>query len=580
MNLKKITFEGVLFALAILLAFYLRFVRLGSLPLSDAEAIPALQALDIVKGAHPILGAQAGYVILTSLLFFLFESSSFMARFWPALFGSLIVLAPILLRSKIGREAAVVLAFGLALDPGMVSLSRIAGGPMLAVAATVLALAFWLTGRPVWGGIFAGFALMGGPEFWMGAAGLVIAYGLYRWQNSDAQAPAEGDTTGSIEKNIEVAAPQSQRPWKPGLIAALATVLAGGTLFLTIPAGLSAAASGFPAFLKGWIQSSGLPILLLPAALLSYEPLALVFGIWRGFSPRDELDRFLRIWVLVALLLALAYPGRQTADLAWTILPLWLLAARQLGEYLSLPEDNRLTAVLYTGFVIGSLIYTWMNVVGIGNPASAIVDETHWIAIGGALLLLVLASLLVAWGWSREAVSHGAVWGISLALLLFTFAATWNGAQLRGKTSAEMWAPEPVTDQSRLMAQVLSDLSQWKTGQVDSIDVMVTGITSPALRWDLRAYKHTTFADRLPPGVQTAIVITPLENQPALSAAYRGESFVWYSTPDWTSLFPTDWLSWLTFRQIPSQDTKLILWARTDVFPGGQAPAQTGNTAP
>ncbi len=580
MNLKKITFEGVLFALAILLAFYLRFMSLGSLPLSDAEAIPALQALDLVKGAHPIIGAQAGYVILTSLLFFLFETSGFIARFWPALFGSLIVLAPILLRSKIGREAAVVLAFGLALDPGLVSLSRVAGGPMLAVAAAVLALAFWLTGRPVWGGIFAGFALMGGPEFWMGAAGLAIAYGLYRWQTSDAQAPAVGDESAKAEKDDEVPVPQSQRPWTPALIAALATVLAGGTLFFTVPAGLSAAASGFPAFFKGWIQSSGLPILLLPAALLSYEPLALVFGIWRGFSPRDELDRFLRIWVLVALLLALAYPGRQTADLAWTLLPLWLLAARQLGEYLSLPEDNRLTAVLYTAFVIGSLIYTWMNVVGIGNPASAIVDETHWIAVGGALLLLVLASLLVAWGWSREAVSHGAVWGLSLALLQFTFAATWNGAHLRGKTSAEMWAPEPVTDQSRLMAQVLSDLSQWKTGQVDSIDVMVSGITSPALRWDLRAYKHTTFADRLPPGVQTAIVITPLEDQPSLSAAYRGESFVWYSTPDWTSLFPTDWLSWLTFRQIQSQDTKLIMWARTDVFPGGQPPAQTGSTAP
>ena len=97
MNLQKITFEHSLFAAALLLGVAIRFVNLGTAPLTDSEANLALQALALAKGnsiAAQALSPEPGYIVLTSWLFSMFGSSNFLARFWPAVAGSLLVLLP------------------------------------------------------------------------------------------------------------------------------------------------------------------------------------------------------------------------------------------------------------------------------------------------------------------------------------------------------------------------------------------------------------------------------------------------------------------------------------------------------
>ncbi len=71
----------------------LRFVQLGALPLSDYEADWALQALRVVQGLKPAIGPNPAYVHLTAILFYIFGATNFLARFWPALAGSALVLA-------------------------------------------------------------------------------------------------------------------------------------------------------------------------------------------------------------------------------------------------------------------------------------------------------------------------------------------------------------------------------------------------------------------------------------------------------------------------------------------------------
>ena len=129
------TLEHAFYALALALAVGLRFLHLGTLPLSDFEAAWALQALRVTQGYHPVLGPNPAYVHLTAVLFYIFGASDFLARFWPALAGCVLVLVPWFLRSRFGRIPALVLAFGLALDPGLVAMSHLAGEPMLAITA-------------------------------------------------------------------------------------------------------------------------------------------------------------------------------------------------------------------------------------------------------------------------------------------------------------------------------------------------------------------------------------------------------------------------------------------------------------
>ena len=55
MTYRHFKHEGWLYALAFLLAIALRFIQLGAMPLTDAEAAPALQALQIAQGLKPAL---------------------------------------------------------------------------------------------------------------------------------------------------------------------------------------------------------------------------------------------------------------------------------------------------------------------------------------------------------------------------------------------------------------------------------------------------------------------------------------------------------------------------------------------
>jgi hypothetical protein len=61
-------------------------------------------------------------------------------------------------------------------------------------------------------------------------------------------------------------------------------------------------------------------------------------------------------------------------------------------------------------------------------------------------------------------------------------------------------------------------------------------------------------------------VITPLQDDPALSSAYRGQDFTWRQTPLWNVTLPQDWARWVALREMPQSNETIILWARDDLF--------------
>ena len=181
MNPPRLKYEGWFYGLAFLIALGLRLVQLGTAPLTDSEANFALQALHIANGTRPLLGPQPAYILLTSVLFLIFESSNFMARLIPGIMGSVMVFAPMFFRGQLRPRPALILAFLFAIDPGLVALSRLAGGVVLAVAFTLFAWGMWNHRRFVLAGIFAGLALLSGTSIWMGLLGLDSRGSLSGW---------------------------------------------------------------------------------------------------------------------------------------------------------------------------------------------------------------------------------------------------------------------------------------------------------------------------------------------------------------------------------------------------------------
>jgi hypothetical protein len=584
MKANRTTYERYVYWLAFLVALALRLFQLGAAPLADSEANWALQALGLAHGQFVTLGAQPGYILLTSLLFSLIKDTNFLARFIPALAGSLLVWLPFYFRRWMGnaswlKRAGFVLAFGLAIDPGLVSLSRQAGSLIPALVFTLLALAAFYNSRMVWLGIFAGLALLSGPAFLQGLLILAITWGLWRLfgRHIITSEPQASEDEVAVE-------PAPERPIRKAVPSFLLTLILAGTLFLRVSEGFGALADTLTAYLHTWTTSSGVPAARLPASLLVYQLIVIILAIvafirpWAGKAHEWNLRPVvlgLGMWALVAILLPLLYAGRQVGDMAWSLIPLWALAAIEIGHTLHLWEDKTTNsaAVCLAALLFLLAVTGWMNVLSIGrDPGRAVIYAG---IILGAFVLGLIGVLLVAAGWSINSASLGVVLALCLAFGLQFISNTVVMTVVHQNGAQELWSPSTTTGQADLLLSTLADFSSWNTGLRDQLDIVVLN-SPPSLQWALRRFPNASFVTALPASASPPVVITVKgTEEPSLAEKYRGEDFVWSLSPGWQGAFPPDFINWLTFRAAPLAQSQVILWARADIFPGG-APVTGG----
>jgi hypothetical protein len=586
MRNRPIKYESVLYVIAFILAVALRFVQLGALPLSDTEAEWALQALHVAQGSRPILGSQPIYILPTGLLFFLFGDSSFLARFVPALTGSALILFPYLFRERIKPLSALLLAFFLALDPGLVSLSRQAGSLIPALTFVLLAWAFWWHRRPRAAGVFAGLALLSGPAVWAGLLGLGLAWVLRRTME---RPPASTEDEDEVEATEAGQSGESVRreDLRTTLIFGGGTILLGGTLFFLSPNGLSAWLNALPTYLGGWVRPSGVTVGRMLFALVAYQPLAVLFGLvavvrgwWQG---RRRYIR-LSLWVLTASLVALFYPARQVGDLAWMLVPLWALVALELSNHARIFYEERREVAGVVSMVTILLIFSWLAYAGIAldprNPANATSNvlrfgntvllesfpPTRYVLLIGVLLLLGVSLMMVALGWSARTARLGGVWGLTLALGIYSLGMSWGATGLRTPNGWELWWSDRQPDQAGLLLMTVNEQSEWSTGDDMSQDVTLLDINSPALVWLLRGRSLQT-TSTLEAQQAPAIIVSPSQmDNLNLPIAYRGQDFVWRRAPSWNVLTIYEWIKWSVFRELPYDSETIIVWVRNDLF--------------
>ena len=660
MNPRSPRHETILYLLAFLLAFGLRFARLGELPLTDSEARLALDALSISQGGSPALSSHVAYTNLTAVLFFIFGGFNFLARFWPALAGSALVFVPLVFREQVRPRPALLLAFFFAMDPAFVALSRQAGGPILTVAASLLAAGFWLRRQPRLAGIFLALALLSGPALWPGLLGLLLAWMLSRFTYTGKQVDTDTGTqvntytgkqvdtdtgtqvntytgkqvdtdtgtqvntytgkqvdtdtstqvntytgkqvdtyTGThvdtehatsrsipVGRNTQLASPNPP-PAAPitnyqllitdhwSLITAfLLTLLAASTLLLLAPQGLGAWLASLPEYITGWVAPVAVPSSRLLLALGVYQLLGILFAaiaILRGWRNAGRRVIRLSLWMLVALLLASFYPARQTADLAWALIPLWTLAALELARHLEFAREFVCETAGVIVFAILLLAFAWMDLNAMYfTPLPSSQGNVRLYLLVGSLFLLVLSVVLVGFGWSARVARVGAAWGAAILLGLYTLGAAWGATGLRIPSAVELWDSSPRIAQADLISQTADEISEWATGHADDLAVAVYGVDSPALLWSLRNH-HPEVILAFDPASAPALIVTPPLEDIGLAAAYRGQDFTWRQAPAW-DLFPSYFLRWLTLRELPTQGETLVLWARSDLFVDSREP--------
>ena len=549
--------------LASVTTFLLRFVLLDRLPLTNSEAINALQALTGASGGEHLIGGEAGYVLLTTAWFFLFGAGDGIARFWPALAGAALALTPWLFRRHLGEKAALLLCFGLAVDAGWTAVSRQAHGMTLAGLFIILALAALVNKKSRLLGVLTALALLGGPAFWLGAIGLGAAYALYKLVFQPQQIQSEEDEAEEIGifEGIN---------WKSAGIWFGGAALAFGTLLFLIPNGLNSVFNGFAQYFINWSKPGDLNIWRLLLGFVISQPIGFLFGaigLLRMFRSRNSLDIFLAVWWLTALALVLLNPGREMIQAGWASLPILALASRQLAGLLTTEVQGRWTAIAYSIIVVVLLVFAWLNFIAYFQAARPEVSTLiRVVTTIFPVLLLIGAAIVIRWFWSEETAGQGALWGLVAVLALWSFSAAWGNIGLGANPAGQTWRVDALVDEVDLLKTTVNELSTWKTNVAGELELVVEGIDSPALRWALRDYSQVKYVTSTASASSPAMLITGDKPSPELAETYRGQDFVLEINPSWQMSFD-EWLQWAAYKKVPVSKTMVVLWARADLFP-------------
>ena len=563
MNKSKFIPEYALYSLAFLVALGIRLSSLGQSFLTNPEAAWALQALHLAQGTHPEIGGQSILVLLTGSLFFLFGSSEFIARLSPAVVGSLRAFSPLLFRNRLGKPAAIILAIALVFDPGLVAMSRQVDGHILALTFTIFGLGFLNIRKPAGFGIFLGLAFLAGTSVWFGWVALLISGLLFL-----VSRPKNRIMAGILGVENGLEPPKYSEIIKKSLIWLAGTVFFAGTFFFMEPKALSGAGTGLVTFFTGFSGANGVPLSQILAGLFFYEPFPLILAVFasvRSLVYKKRADQFLALAWLVALVLVSVYPGRQVGDLIWAAVPMWALASSLMAQVFGSKLPTKLEygeAVL----TIILLVSAWLDFIAAMSLQFA--DATgHWVLIVFMAFFLGAAVILLTWGWNWKIALRGVGLGVCFLLVIFTLSAGFKAAGQGPRPEQELWLTGPAFKEANLLVKTAGDYSLWNTNNLTTLDLAVVH-GSPALQWLFRNFTKTDFEEILPADAAPSMVVTPEQANLSLPGQYTGQSFVTEQAPTWSMLTASDWIKWMLLRQAPLEKTTVVLWVKSDLFPG------------
>jgi uncharacterized protein (TIGR03663 family) len=539
-------------AAILLLAFGLRFLGLGTLPLQPDEAERAWRALAALR--HGSLGQAPAFIALQALAFGLFGASDVTARLVPAVVGTLLVALPLALVGPLGFLGSRAAMLLLAISPSLVYYSRHDDPTILVATAAVglgVALVHHRSGSRLAPYLLAAVigALLGlGPLGFtvLAAAGMLLL--AFRFALSGDQPEPNQSERDQSERTPVRSQPAGVGPFGVGV--AVWVVLTTGAF-----SDLGGIQTGIVDGFAGWLNSLVLPGLRSPRALvlslLVYElPLVLfalpslsLVGKGAGFA------RVAGLFALVALILGALSAGQGISAVALAIPSFALLAGSATGRLLSSLASRR--ARVDAGWVclVGGILAvgTTVGVNHLSTPSPYVpvtVLIVPFVLIAGALALL----------FSRVG-SRRAFGALGVFVLVATLAWTWResatlslGPHLNPQ---DLQVGTATSADVRALARDVGEIVDARARQGEVASVVVAADTQWPTIWYLRDVPGVVVRDLSAGTVGNPSIVITLADGSAPSSAYAGQSYrilegASGSAPGWKA----SW-RWLAYREPP-----------------------------
>ncbi len=152
----------LLIVIALIVAVLSRFLKLNEIALHPYEAQLAYQAYQVSIGGSTSLSGQPLYLIFTSILFYLFGASDFLARLVPVIAGTSLVFIPLFAWKMIKPGLMTILIWLLAIDPAAITASHTAGSAIISIACCVWFILFLFKRSWKTAGLFFGLFILSG----------------------------------------------------------------------------------------------------------------------------------------------------------------------------------------------------------------------------------------------------------------------------------------------------------------------------------------------------------------------------------------------------------------------------------
>lgn len=569
-SLPHLSLVHGLLLLVLTIAAALRLGFLDALPLSNEEARHALavwQTWQPAEGASTFSANSPAYYTFSVVLFAFLGDSDAIARLAPALFGLIFVALPWLWRGRLGTAGAMSVSALLAVSPTMAMTSVTAGGLSMALAAMLLLFIAWMRFRDEanqrWllvAAVALGFGLTTTPLFYSALAVLALA-----WWAQHALTVSDGESLSGDGVGIS---PEHRR----GFFAVFAiSFLLVATSFLWRPAGLGDAAGQMGIWIGHFDVTAGLQALILPLlALGRYELVVVTVGAgaifwaaWRGRA----LPLLLVYWFAAALLLTILQQG-ALYNTTLLVLPSYLLIGLWVRHATHQSAGNVRWALVLALLLLGVIAY--FNGARYLRVMTSAPQQLGFLFLAFVAVASVAAAINFVRSWDRGAAYQGALVGILLLFIIYSWGtARWMVTE-GGNDPREYWVQTSVDDDLRMLAELVSDVSWQSTGSGHNIDLLVA-VDTPSLRWYLRDFPNAVFGETAPPGVSHDAIITRANGE----ALAPGEDYLGadmgLSHTSVTAMAPTtlgDTLRWWFFHEHQATITgdRIILWVRNDVL--------------
>ena len=552
-------------------AVVLRFIHLGSFPLTDDESLSALRAAQGTTSSSEFyvepdrVVAQPSYEVLTRIHFQIFGADDFLARFIPALTGAALVLTPLLARRKLGWGQTILTGFLLGVCPVFVTVARTASGSSLSAfgAMTFIMAMLGLDVRnqktnPMIAGIGLGLCLASGPFIF--TAILSLGIGLLIWRLVGFQSHHEfslDSFSWEILRQIGSVA-----------VIAIFMVASGMGLFLDGIAGLF---ESIAFWLKGWSLGSPYASITLLLMIPVYMPVLFLLGIfggWTAFRERDKKGLFASILAVVGLVVITVYPSRQPHDLTWIGLPLAFLGAKYLVTFSHHIFEGRINLwVIAVTLII--ILFAFMMYLQFSSTAHRehIIDPVvSWMTLLGFLAVVVVIISFFGLGWDWTSARLSMILASLILVSILSISSLWRLSFSSQMTQAnELWRSKEPTVGMGLLIETIKTTSQAATGTDHALDIELVGKAPYSLIWALRDFQSSEGILVGDDGSSPVVLVSKSESDLALQDNYIGQTIAIGEEWGWDSALPPELLKWWIIRQPPTLFDEWLILVRQDL---------------